>query len=120
MQLTAKILTLLPLQTGKGKNGDWKKQDLIVETGEAYPKRICVSVWGDKINLSTLVVGNELNIDFDIESREYNGRWYTDVKAWRIELISAYKIHDTNETQYPKIENTIQSPFLDENDVLPF
>jgi hypothetical protein len=120
MQLTAKILTLLPLQTGNGKNGDWKKQDFILETGDTYPKKICISVWGDKINSQVLVVGNELKIDFDVESREYNGRWYTDVKAWRIELISAYKIHDTNETQYPKIENTIQSPFGDENEVLPF
>jgi hypothetical protein len=120
MQLTAKLLTLLPLQTGKGKNGDWKKQDLIVETGEAYPKKICVCVWGDKINQSVLVVGNELKIDFDVESREYNGRWYTDVKAWKIEMVTAGKNHDKNETQYPKNENTIHSPFLDENNLLPF
>lgn len=120
MQLTAKLLTLLPLQTGKGKNGEWKKQDLIVETGEAYPKKICVSVWGVKINPSVLVVGNELKIDFDVESREYNGRWYTDVKAWKIEIVTAGKIHDANETQNQKIENNIESPFFDENDVLPF
>ena len=120
MQLTAKLLTLLPLQTGKGKNGDWKKQDFIVETGDAYPKKIYISVWGDKINPSVLVVGNELKIDFDVESREYNGRWYTDVKAWKIELVSAGKFHENNKTQYPKIENTKKSPYLDENDVLPF
>lgn len=59
MQLTAKLLTLLPLQTGKGKNGDWKKQDFIVKTGDAYPKKICISVWGDKINPLVLDVGNE-------------------------------------------------------------
>jgi hypothetical protein len=120
MQLTAKLLTLLPLQTGKGKNGDWKKQDLIVETGENYPKKICISVWGDKINPSVLVVGNVLKIDFDVESREYNGRWYTDVKAWKIEIISDGKIHNTIEMQSPKSDNTIQSPFSEENDVLPF
>ena len=120
MQLTAKLLTLLPLQTGKGKNGDWKKQDFIVETGDTYPKKICVSVWGDKINPSVLIVGNDLRIDFDLESREYNGRWYTDVKAWKIELVSAGKIHDKNETQYPKIENTIESPLLDDNGDWPF
>ena len=58
MQLTAKLLTLLPLQTGKGKNGDWKKQDFIVETGDTYPKKICISVWGDKINPCELFDGN--------------------------------------------------------------
>lgn len=85
MQLTAKLIQILPLQTGTGKNGEWKKQDIIVETDGQYPKKVCVSIWGDKINPSQLVVGNKLKIDFDIESREYNSRWYTDVKAWRVE-----------------------------------
>jgi hypothetical protein len=120
MQLTAKLLTVLPLQTGNGKNGDWKKQDLIVETGDNYPKKICVSVWGDKINPLILVAGNELKIDFDVESREYNGRWYTDIKAWKIELVPKSKSDHVNETQIPTAENTIQTPFLDENEEWPF
>jgi hypothetical protein len=85
MQLTAKLIQLLPVQTGQGKNGQWKKQDIIVETEGTYPKKVCVSIWGDKINESVLQPGAQLNIDFDVESREFNGRWYTDVKAWRIE-----------------------------------
>jgi len=85
MQLTAKLVQLLPLQTGAGKNGPWKKQDIIVETEGQYPKKVCVSIWGDKINESLLQVGSQLSISFDVESREYNGRWYTDVKAWKIE-----------------------------------
>ena len=87
MQLTAKLTQILPLQTGAGKNGEWKKQDIIVETEGQYPKKVCISVWGDKINTKQLVVGNKLKIDFDIESREYNSRWYTDVKAWKVEVV---------------------------------
>jgi len=86
MQLTAKLIQLLPLQTGTGKNGEWKKQDIIVETDSQYSKKICISIWGDKINLEQLQIGNIFNIDFDIESREYNGKWYTDVKAWKLAL----------------------------------
>jgi hypothetical protein len=86
MQLSAKLINVLPLQTGVSKNGEWKKQDIIVETGGQYPKKICVSIWGDRIDQDQLQVGNELKIDFDIESREYNGRWYTDVKAWKLEV----------------------------------
>ena len=89
MQLTAKVIQLLPLQTGTGKNGEWKKQDVIVETDGQYPKKICISFWGDKINPSHLVAGNKLKIDFDIESREYNSRWYTDVKAWKTEMVGS-------------------------------
>ena len=86
MQLTAKLIQLLPQQTGTGKNGQWKKQDMIVETEATYPKKICVSVWGDKIDTASLQQGNLLKIDFDVESREFNGRWYTDIKAWKIEV----------------------------------
>ena len=86
MQLSAKLIQLLPLQSGTGKNGQWKKQDIIVETDGQYPKKICVSVWGDKVDEALLKTGNRLKIDFDVESREYNGRWYTDVKAWKVEL----------------------------------
>lgn len=89
MQLTAKLVQLLPLQTGTGKNGQWKKQDIIVETEGQYPKKVCVSIWGDKINESLLKPGTMLNISFDVESREYNGRWYTDVKAWKVDAAGA-------------------------------
>ena len=87
MQLEAKLIKLLPLQTGTGKNGEWKKQDIIVETDGKFPKKVCISIWGDKINESILKEGNKLDISFDVESREYNERWYTDVKAWKVELV---------------------------------
>lgn len=86
MQFTARLVQVLPLQSGTGRNGEWKKQDIIVETEGQYPKKVCVSMWGDKINESVLQVNNLLDISFEVESREYNGRWYTDVRAWRIEL----------------------------------
>ena len=85
MQITAKLVQLLPLQSGVSRNGEWKKQDIIVETGDKFPKKLCISIWGDKINPSQLNAGNTLTIDFDIESREFNGRWYTDIKAWKVE-----------------------------------
>lgn len=115
MQITAKLIQLLPLQTGAGKNGQWKKQDIIVETGGQYPKKICISIWGDKINEGQLKPGNELKIDFDIESREYNGRWYTDVKAWKVEAANAVQ------TAPAPPETGEETGFTDsENEDLPF
>jgi len=113
MQLIAKLIQLIPLQSGKGKNGEWKKQDIIVETEGQFPKKICISIWGDKINEVLLKPGNELKIDFDIESREYNGRWYTDIKAWKIELASASNQSNSNLT-----DNSEDSKR--EDDDLPF
>jgi hypothetical protein len=119
MQLTAKLIQLLPLQTGTGKNGEWKKQDIIVETESQYPKKVCISIWGDKINTSQLKVGNQLRVDFDVESREYNGRWYTDVKAWKIELASdaAPAPADKNNSKEEDFHNT---SFSSNDDDLPF
>jgi hypothetical protein len=115
MQLTAKIIQLLPLQTGTGKNGEWKKQDIIVETDAQYPKKICVSIWGDKINESQLKLGNNLKIDFDMESREFNGKWYTDIKAWKIE-VSVSDVLPTSDDSDPIIWDNLKS----DDEILPF
>ena len=118
MQLTAKLVQLLPLQTGTGKNGSqWKKQDIIVETDGTYPKKVCISIWGDKINESVLKIGEQLSVSFDVESREYNGKWYTDVKAWKIEPATT--------ANTAKGKATDDQPYFDEGqmeskDDLPF
>ena len=85
MLFEARLVTILPEQSGNGKNGIWKKQDIIVETDGQYPKKVCVSLWGDKFDKSLLQPGCRLAVSCDIESREFNGKWYTDVKAWKIE-----------------------------------
>jgi hypothetical protein len=84
MDISGKIIQLLPLQTGQGKNGTWKKQEFILETGDTYPKKVCIAVWGDKVDMGSLKTGDMVDVSFDVESREYNGRWYTDVKAWKV------------------------------------
>jgi hypothetical protein len=114
MQFTAKLIQLLPIQTGTGKNGEWKKQEIILETEGQYPKKVCCSVWGDKISDKQLQIGNLLKIDFDIESREYNSKWYTDVKAFKIEVLNNNYIDTPIATNNP-IEDA-----KDESDILPF
>jgi len=84
MDITGKITQLLSAQTGQGKNGAWKKQEFILETGDTYPKKVCIAVWGDKIDLNNFKLGSSVDVSFDVESREYNGKWYTDVKAWKV------------------------------------
>ena len=89
MQVIAKLLQKLPLQTGQGKNGTWQKQDIIIETDGQYPKKICLSLWGDKFSNIALTEQQTYKFDIDLESREFSGRWFTDVKAWRIEAYDA-------------------------------
>lgn len=84
MEITGKIKQILPEVTGEGRNGTWKKQEFILETQDQYPKSVCIAVWGDKINLSNFNTDELITVSINIESREYNSRWYTDVKAWKI------------------------------------
>ena len=85
MEINGTIIQLQPLQSGEGRNGPWKKQDYILQTNEQYPKKICFNFWGDKIDQFNLQVGDNIKLSFDIESREFNGKWYTDVRGWKAE-----------------------------------
>ncbi len=85
MELKGKVIQLLPVQTGMGKKGQWKKQEFIVETQTQYPKKVCLSAWGDKIDQFNVSEGDIVNVSVDLESREYNGRWYTEARAWKID-----------------------------------
>jgi hypothetical protein len=84
MEITGTVVSLLPMQTGQGKNGVWKKQEFILETPGQYPKKVCLSLWGEKVDENRIAVGERITASINIESREYNGRWYTDVRAWKI------------------------------------
>ena len=84
MEITGKLIQILHEEKGEGRNGPWKKQSFILETQEQYPKKVCITVWGDKIDLNSFGENSLITASINVESREYNGRWYTDVKAWRI------------------------------------
>jgi len=105
MQFTGKLVQVLPAQTGQGKNGEWRKQEIVLETDGQYPKKVCVSVWGDKMSHLTLSPGEMLTVDFDIESREYNGKWYTDVKAWKVTTATAADRASSSTQQPPQQYN---------------
>jgi len=85
MELSGKIIKILPLQSGQGKNGVWKKQDYVMEYGDQFPKLLCFNLWGDKIDQFAINENEAVTVHFDVESREYNGKYYTDVRAWKID-----------------------------------
>lgn len=85
LKITGKVMQLLEVVSGEGKNGPWRKQDFVIETAGQYPKQICITMWGDNIDSFGITEGEVINASIDLQSREYNGRWYTDVKAWRVD-----------------------------------
>ncbi len=87
LEVIGRLFDILPEQSGTGKNGVWKKQDIVIETTEQFPKKICLSLWGDKVDQAkNYQKGQMMKVFASVESREYNGKWYTDVKPFRIDL----------------------------------
>ncbi len=87
MDIVGKIIQVLPLQEGTSKTGNpWKSQSYVLETQEQYPRKVCFEVFGeDRIKNNICKVDDVVTVSFDIDSREYNGRWYTSIRAWRVQ-----------------------------------
>lgn len=84
MEIKGKIVSCLTQITGTSVKGPWKKQEYILQTTEQFPKKICFVVWGEKVDEYSLKTNDAVTVSFDLESREFNGKWYTDVKAWKV------------------------------------
>lgn len=88
LEIEGKIIRKLNVQSGTSQRGEWSKQEFIIEFQEGnFPSQVCMSVWGaDKVKeLESYKIGDNVKVSFNLSSREYNSRWYTDVRAWRIE-----------------------------------
>jgi hypothetical protein len=87
MEVTGKIIQVLPEQGGVSKTSgkDWKLQAYVLETQEQFPKKVHFEIFGeDRIKANPCNLDDMVTVSFDIESREYNGRWYTSIRAWRV------------------------------------
>lgn len=86
MEVSGKIIVALPEVSGTSRAGNaWRKREYVLETQETYPKKIYFSFFGDRADQYPLAVGDEITLSFDIDSREYNGRWYVEIRPWKAE-----------------------------------
>lgn len=83
MEVKGRVIKVLGITAGKGA-ATWRKQDVVIEQEGKFPKNLQISVWGDKIEQFNLKEGQRIAAEIDLESREYNGKWYTDVKVSKI------------------------------------
>ena len=88
MEVVGKIIQVLPEQGGVSKTSgkEWKLQAYVLETQEQYPRKVHFEVFGeDRIKANPCQLDDIVTVSFDIESREFNGRWYTSIRAWKIQ-----------------------------------
>ena len=87
MDITGKLIATCPQQGGTSKAGkEWKSQTFVLETQEQYPRKVAFELFGSKLDEFGALCkeGANLTVSFDIESREFNGRWYTSIRAWKV------------------------------------
>lgn len=87
MEITGKIIAALEPRGGVSQRtgNSWKTQEFVIETHEQYPRKCVFNVFGeDRLREFNIQVGEELTVSFDIDAREFNGRWYNDIRAWRV------------------------------------
>lgn len=92
MEIEGRLIQKLGIQSGKSARGDWAKQEFVIEYQDGnFPTKACFSVWGaDKVkDLEHFQINDQIKVSFNVSSREYNGKWYTDLRAWRISAAGA-------------------------------
>lgn len=107
MEISGKIIAVLPERGGVSQRSgtEWKVASYVIETIEQYPKKCCFEVFGaDRIAQLNIQAGQMLTVSADIDAHEYNGRWYNQIRAWKVD---------------PYDPNAPQTPVADPNGV-PF
>jgi len=109
LDIRGKLIQVLPLQSGVSKAGnEWSKQEFVIETDEQFPKKACFILFGNKVSLlAGFKVGDQVEVSFNLESREFNGKWYTDANAWKINPVQ------------PANEKQGSAPFADYGELPP-
>lgn len=88
MELQGKVIAVLPEKTGTNARGEWKVQEYVVETHDQYPRKMVFSVFGaDRISRFNIQLGQEVNVSFDIDAHEYNGRWFNSIRAFDVRQV---------------------------------
>ena len=115
MEIKGKVENILAVESGTSKAGkEWRKQNFVINTGDQYNPLVCFGVFGDdKIAMvADLSVGEDVNVHFNLSSREFNGKYYHNIDAWKIEKGSG-----TSDSPMPTDEPSFAA---DEEDEMPF
>jgi hypothetical protein len=122
MEITGKIMAVLQMRQGTSKatGNEWQSQEYVLETDEQYPKHVCFNVFGsDKISQFAIKDGEVLNVSFDIDAHEYQGRWYNSIRAWKVDRVVENSSADPQQAGAPAPQAPQFSP-SEEADDLPF
>lgn len=124
MEIIGRVIAVLPVVTGTSSRGNaWQKGGFVIETLENYPKKIHFGVFGEERAARIPNVGDIAKVAFDIDSHEFEGRWFTNINAFRIELAgSTNSVTQQQPAAIPQNSATAvqNADFPQKSDDLPF
>lgn len=112
MEITGKVFKVTPVESGEGKKGAWKKQQIVLELENGkYTKKVALEIWNELIDNNTFQEGDTVSLEYDIESREYQGKWYTGAKAWRVNKVTENQNKPVSQAEYEaKVNEKVADP----------
>ena len=88
MELQGKVIAVLPARSGVSARGEWKSQSFVIETHDSFPRKMVFDVFGEeRLTRFNIQLGQEVNVSFDIDAHEYNGRWFNNIRAFDVLLV---------------------------------
>ena len=88
MELQGKVIAVLPARSGVSARGEWKSQSFVIETHDSFPRKMVFDVFGEeRLTRFNIQLGQEVNVSFDIDAHEYNGRWFNNIGAFDVRLV---------------------------------
>ena len=110
MEIQGKVIVVLPERTGVSSKGEWKSQDFVIETHEYYPHKMVFNVFGaERLERFNIVIGEEISVSFDIDAKEYNGRWFNSIRAFDVKKVGQSVASQASVSQSPT-QTTYQQP----------
>ncbi len=100
MYVQGKIIDILEEQSGETSNGKWRKKEFVIETFAKIPRKVCLSLRGEAIDSFRYQIGDAIQVSIDIESRSYNGKYFTEVRAWKIEPKNSENANSNSEEAF--------------------
>jgi len=108
MKIKGQITQILEEQTGESPKGKWVKRSFLLEKDDQYPKQIKIDAFGEKCNPEFIKLNNTVEVEINIESREFNGKYYTNINAFKISLIGK----PNTISEYQQLESDVEDTDL--------
>jgi hypothetical protein len=115
------VFNILPEQSGQSARGEWHSQNVVFEmqNNSNFSRKVSVKFFNKRDDVARLVVGAAYKVTFDVESREYNGRWYTDVVGRRVEPKEAAQMAQASYSEPIPAAAPMAAPMPTEEPAMP-